>query len=45
MSRYVSQLVFELIKCDYDLKVTGIDFLNLADIKFEADTMTPAAYF
>ena len=37
--------VFNLIKCDYDLKITGINFLNLADIKYEPDTMTPAAYF
>ena len=36
--------VFQLIKRDYDLKVTGIDF-NLVDIKYEADTMTHSAYF
>lgn len=36
--------VFQLIKRDYDLKVTGIDF-NLVDIKYEADTMTHAANF
>ena len=35
--------VFNLIKQDYDLKVTGIDFLNLVDIKYELETMTPAA--
>ena len=37
--------VFDLIKRDYDLKITGIDFLNLSDIKYEPETMTPAAYF
>ena len=37
--------MFDLIKRDYDLKVTGIDFLNLADIKYKPETMTPAAYF
>ena len=37
--------VFKLIKKDYDLKVTGIDFLNLTDIKYELGTMTPAGYF
>ena len=37
--------VFKLIKRDYDLKVTGIDFLNLADIKYKPNTMTLAAYF
>ena len=37
--------VFNLIKKDYDLRVTGIDFLSLADIKYDPDTLTPAAYF
>ena len=37
--------VFDLIKRDYDLQVTGIDFLNIADIKSEPEIMTPAAYF
>ena len=37
--------MFELIKLDYDVKVTGIDFLNLEDIKYESETITPAAYF
>ena len=39
------QWVFELIRRDYDLRVTGIDFLNLADLKFDPESMTPAAYF
>ena len=38
-------LVFDHIKHDYDLKVTGMDFLNLTDIKYELNTITPAAYF
>ena len=37
--------VFGLIKCNYYLNVTGIDFLNLIDIKYESYTMTLAAYF
>ena len=37
--------VFNLIKKDYDLRVTGIDFLSLVDIKYDPDTLTPAAYF
>ena len=37
--------VFQLIKRDYDIKVTGIDFLNLADIKYKPNTITPAGYF
>ena len=37
--------VFNLIKQDYDLRVTGIDFLNLAGIKYESETMTPAAFY
>ena len=37
--------VFDLIKCDCDLKVTGMKVLNLADIKYEPDTMMSALYF
>ena len=33
--------VFDLIKRDYDLRVTSIDFLNLVDIKYKP----PVAYF
>ena len=31
--------VIKLIKCDYDLKVTDIAFLNLADLKYKPDNM------
>ena len=37
--------MFKLIKRDYDLRVTRIDFLNIAEIKYEPDSMTPAEYF
>ena len=37
--------VFNLIKRDYDLRVTGIDFLNLTEIKYESETMTPIAFY
>ena len=47
ITRHATSLtwVFNLIKQDYDLRVTGIDFLNLADIKYDPDSMTPTAYF
>ena len=37
--------VFNLIKRDYDLRVTGSDFLNLTGIKYESATMTSAAFY
>ena len=37
--------VFNLIKRDYDVKVMEINFLNLADIKYKPEIMTPAGYF
>ena len=47
ITRHATSLtrVFKLIKRDYDLRVTGIDFLNIAEIKYEPDSMTPAEYF
>ena len=47
ITRHATSLtwVFNLIKKDYDLKVTGIDFLNITDIKYDSDTMTPTAYY
>ena len=37
--------ISNLIKRDYDLKLTRINFLNIADIKYDAETMTLTTYY
>ena len=46
ITRHATSLtwIFNLIKRDYDLKVNGINILNLVEIKYEPETITPAAF-
>ena len=37
--------VLNTIKRDYDIKVTGINFLNIHDIKYESESMTPVGFY